>query len=837
MGGHGPRRRGREARRGQGASVHPRRAVREGQPLPRAHLQPRSAAPAADAHGPKGEGAFEPRLVGRGARAHRRAAAARSSPSTAARRCCPTASPAPRGSCRAPRWTGASSRAWAPAGWSARSAGRRRPPGSSRPPARSSALRPDDLLHSRFIVLWGTNTIVTNLHQWPIVQRGAQGGGAGGRHRSAAHAHGRRGRLARAPAAGHRRRAGARAHARDRGRGRCTTPSTSRAHRGLRAAGDRARAVAARAHRRRSPAWRPRRWCALARAYATTRPAAIRRLIGIEHHREGARMVRTIACLPALVGAWRDRGGGILGPTAWAAYSPLDQDALRRPAAGHARRQHGPPRARADRARPARPRARGLQLQPGHDGARQHARHAGAGARRPLHRRPRALPDRHRPLRRRRAAGHDPGRARRPRAVVGPHVRHLQRAGHRAASARRCPTPRSSAAWRARWASTARRSTPPTRSSRGPRSRAPGRRWTPSTSSACARWGGPRPTCPRTSGRSRRAASGRRPGAFACGPTACRPATTRRRATTEPLALMTVKSAHHFLNSTYANLPRHLAGEGEPMLEMHPDDAAARGIADGDVVRVSNARGEVVARARLGDVVRPRRGRAALGLVGLAQPRRHHGQRADDATSSPIAAAAAPSIPPASRSSRCAHRSPRAPTRQVIQRRSHDQEPTLQARAAGGRRARRGHGGGDRGHPVASDGVIHGCYVDQHRRRPDPRAAARRSTGTRLRRRTAQPTRRRSRGTSRARPGPQGDPGPARRHRGVSGTDTSGGGRLGSGAAPVRHEPDRRPVGRHLPRARRHPGRQHRRPAQEPDLDRVLRLPGQAADHAHAPAP
>ena len=54
----------------------------------------------------------------------------------------------------------------------------------------------------------------------------------------------------------------------------------------------------------------------------------------------------------------------------------------------------------------------------------------------------------------------------------------------------------------------------------------------------------------------------------------------------EPLALMTVKSAHHFLNSTYANLPRHLAGEGEPLLELHADDAAPRGIADGDVVRV-----------------------------------------------------------------------------------------------------------------------------------------------------------------------------------------------------------------------------------------------------------
>ena len=68
---------------------------------------------------------------------------------------------------------------------------------------------------------------------------------------------------------------------------------------------------------------------------------------------------------------------------------------------------------------------------------------------------------------------------------------------------------------------------------------------------------------------------------------------------------MTAKSAHHFLNSTYANLPRHLAGEGEPMLDLHPEDAARRGIADGDVVRVSNARGEVIARARIGDIVGP----------------------------------------------------------------------------------------------------------------------------------------------------------------------------------------------------------------------------------------
>jgi anaerobic selenocysteine-containing dehydrogenase len=73
----------------------------------------------------------------------------------------------------------------------------------------------------------------------------------------------------------------------------------------------------------------------------------------------------------------------------------------------------------------------------------------------------------------------------------------------------------------------------------------------------------------------------------------------------EPLALITAKSAHHFLNSTYANLPRHLAGEGEPMLELHPDDAASRGIEDGSTVRVRNTRGEVLARARIGDVVGP----------------------------------------------------------------------------------------------------------------------------------------------------------------------------------------------------------------------------------------
>ena len=49
----------------------------------------------------------------------------------------------------------------------------------------------------------------------------------------------------------------------------------------------------------------------LARAYGSTRPALIRTLIGAEHHEHGAMFFRTLACLPALTGAWRDRGGGL----------------------------------------------------------------------------------------------------------------------------------------------------------------------------------------------------------------------------------------------------------------------------------------------------------------------------------------------------------------------------------------------------------------------------------------------------------------------------------------------------------------------------------------------
>ncbi len=49
-----------------------------------------------------------------------------------------------------------------------------------------------------------------------------------------------------------------------------------------------------------------------ARRYATERPSLIRLNYGLQRHHGGGMAVRTIVCLPAIVGAWRDHGGGAL---------------------------------------------------------------------------------------------------------------------------------------------------------------------------------------------------------------------------------------------------------------------------------------------------------------------------------------------------------------------------------------------------------------------------------------------------------------------------------------------------------------------------------------------
>jgi anaerobic selenocysteine-containing dehydrogenase len=71
-----------------------------------------------------------------------------------------------------------------------------------------------------------------------------------------------------------------------------------------------------------------------------------------------------------------------------------------------------------------------------------------------------------------------------------------------------------------------------------------------------------------------------------------------------PLALIS-PPARNFLNSSFANLPRFVAEEKAPTLEIHPADAAPRGIRDGDRVRIANDRGHFGAAARVTERARP----------------------------------------------------------------------------------------------------------------------------------------------------------------------------------------------------------------------------------------
>jgi anaerobic selenocysteine-containing dehydrogenase len=71
-----------------------------------------------------------------------------------------------------------------------------------------------------------------------------------------------------------------------------------------------------------------------------------------------------------------------------------------------------------------------------------------------------------------------------------------------------------------------------------------------------------------------------------------------------PLAMIS-PPARNFLNSTFVNVESLRNTEGEPHLDMHPRDAAERGIADGDMVRIRNDRGAFTARARVTDHARP----------------------------------------------------------------------------------------------------------------------------------------------------------------------------------------------------------------------------------------
>lgn len=185
---------------------------------------------------------------------------------------------------------------------------------------------PDDIVHSRFIVLWGANVVVTNLHLWPLIRQAKAAGATvvaidpvTTRTAQAADWH-----IAPLP-------------------GTDAALALGMMHviirDGLHDADYVERfTVGFEALAERAAEYAPERVATItgldvdeierfARAYATTKPSVIRLMVGAEKHRNGGMMIRSISCLPPLVGAWRDRGGGLM-PTIFDLYDGLNWDAV-----------------------------------------------------------------------------------------------------------------------------------------------------------------------------------------------------------------------------------------------------------------------------------------------------------------------------------------------------------------------------------------------------------------------------------------------------------------------------------------------------------------------------
>ena len=193
-----------------------------------------------------------------------------------------------------------------------------------------TGIDPEQIVHSRFIVLWGTNTIVTNLHYWPFV-REAKSRGAKvvvvdpirTRTAEAADWH-----LPIKPATDAML-ALAMMHViiRD---GLVDTDYVSQYAVGYEALVERVQEYAP-ARVAGAIGIEAEEVERFAREYATTQPSLLRPLIGIEHHRNGAMQFRTLACLPVLTGAWRHRGGGLARSTHALHFAALDVDRVEMP--------------------------------------------------------------------------------------------------------------------------------------------------------------------------------------------------------------------------------------------------------------------------------------------------------------------------------------------------------------------------------------------------------------------------------------------------------------------------------------------------------------------------
>jgi anaerobic selenocysteine-containing dehydrogenase len=186
---------------------------------------------------------------------------------------------------------------------------------------------PEQFRHARLIIAWGANVLGTNVHLWPFIVEA--------------------------------RRNGARFYTIDPRRNR--TCDLADRHYSIHPGSDTALALAlmhviigedlydadyVERHtggfdglRDRVRAWTPDRAASLtgipaedivqlAREYATTRPAVIRVNYGVQRSERGAMAVRAIALLPALTGSWKDVGGGLQLSTSQAFH--LNREGLER---------------------------------------------------------------------------------------------------------------------------------------------------------------------------------------------------------------------------------------------------------------------------------------------------------------------------------------------------------------------------------------------------------------------------------------------------------------------------------------------------------------------------
>lgn len=184
---------------------------------------------------------------------------------------------------------------------------------------------PEDFVHARYIIAWGANILSTNVHLWPFIVEARRRGARlvvidPVRTKTAALADWH---LAPYPGSDLALALGLMHVLYEEGLARKLDGDESLRARAAEYPPERA------AHLAGIAADDIRR---LAREYAATRPAVIRLNYGVQRSQRGGRAVRAISLLPALTGAWEERGGGFQLTTSGAFQ--INRAALERPDLG-----------------------------------------------------------------------------------------------------------------------------------------------------------------------------------------------------------------------------------------------------------------------------------------------------------------------------------------------------------------------------------------------------------------------------------------------------------------------------------------------------------------------